>query len=382
MRLLFIGNADNPLLVDLALELKRSRAGCVIDIISDRASRHPGAARAFDRVLVPEGGGRMRTTRGLKFLWFVARYRQLLSRLAGGYDAVHVFYLSAIWGVLANSLARKGRRVIVTVFGSDVYRATAWLRPWQRILLRRADRITASNADTLEAARRIAPIDPSRCGIVRFGLRPLDHIERLRSEGDRAHHKRAMGILPDRIVVVAGYNASPYQHHAAIIDALKELGVERTRDIEVLLPMTMGGDAAYIRHVEARMVASGLSHRLFTHLMTDEEVARLRLATDIMVQVQPTDQLAGAMQEHLAAGTVVLTGAWLPYGVLREAGVRFWTVNAREEVRDALVAAIDELPERTRQCGGNARCIHDLSSWSVTAPRWSALYDAPPGAGR
>jgi hypothetical protein len=250
------------------------------------------------------------------------------------------------------------------------------------VLLQRADRVTASNADTLEAARRITSIDPARCRIVRFGLRPLDHIERLRREGDRAHHKRAMGILPDRIVVVAGYNASPHQHHAAIIDALRALGAERARGIEVLLPMTMGGNAAYIRGIEARMVASGLSHRLFTRLMTDEEVARLRLATDIMVQVQPTDQLAGAMQEHLAAGCVVLTGSWLPYGVLREAGVRFWTVDAREEVRDALVAAIDELPDRTRQCSGNARCIHDLSSWSVTAAGWSALYDAPLGAVR
>lgn len=379
MRLLFIGNADNPLLVDLALELKRLRAGCTIDIISDRQSRHPNAPRAFDRVLVPEGGGRLRTARGFKFLWFVARNRGLLARLEGGYDAVHVFYLSATWGVLAGGLARKAERLVVTVFGSDVYRTTAWLRPWQRRLLQRADRVTASNADTLEAARRIASIDPARCSIVRFGLRPLDHIERLRVEGDRAHHKRAVGIAPERVVVVAGYNASPHQQHAAIIDALKALGVERTKRIEVLLPMTMGGHTAYIRDIETRMKGSGLAYRLITRLMTDEEVARLRLATDIMVQVQPTDQLAGAMQEHLAAGSVVLTGSWLPYGVLREAGVRFWTVDARDEVRDALVTIMKELPERTSECSGNARCIHELSSWSVTAPRWSALYDGPVG---
>ena len=109
--------------------------------------------------------------------------------------------------------------------------------------------------------------------------------------------------------------------------------------------------------------------------MSDEDLARLRCATDIMVQVQPTDQLAGAMQEHLFAGSVVITGDWLPYGVLRDAGVRFWTVPDRAALTGSLRECLEELSVRQAQCVGNAVPIRGLSSWSHTAPQWSALYD-------
>jgi hypothetical protein len=118
-----------------------------------------------------------------------------------------------------------------------------------------------------------------------------------------------------------------------------------------------------------------LQHRVITDLMSDMDLARLRCATDIMVQVQPTDQLSGAMQEHLHAGSVVITGAWLPYGVLSDAGVRFWTINDRAGLAKELEACISELSDREAACVGNDAPIRALSSWSQTAPQWSALYD-------
>jgi hypothetical protein len=375
MRLLFVGNADNPLLVDLALELKRLRPGLVVDILSERASRHPRAGEAFDSIRFPEGGGWFGGTRGVKFFWFLLHYRALLKAVPDGYDVVHVFYLSAIWGALADALAAKGHRMIVSLFGSDVYRTNGILKPLQARLLKRADRITSANQDTLEAARGQYGVEPARGVIVRFGLRPLEHIDRLRAIGDRIAHKRAMGIPEERIVLAAGYNASPHQHHQAIIDSLCIIPKDRRGRLFVLVPMTMGGSSDQVARVRGMLAASGFDHRIITELMTDEEVARLRLATDIMVQVQPTDQLAGAMQEHLYAGSVVITGAWLPYRVLSDAGVRFWTIADRSGLAKELEMCMSELSDREAACAGNDAPIRALSSWSHTAPRWSALYD-------
>jgi hypothetical protein len=60
---------------------------------------------------------------------------------------------------------------------------------------------------------------------------------------------------------------------------------------------------------------------------------------------------------------------------LREAGVRFWTVNDRSELTTAVKACIQELSTRLTISLGNAAPIGALSSWSYTAPQWSALYD-------
>jgi hypothetical protein len=264
---------------------------------------------------------------------------------------------------------------VVSLFGSDVYRMTGALKPLQARLLARAFRITAANQDTLEAAREQYGVEPARGVIVRFGLRPLEHIDRLRATGDRAALKRAMGIPEERIVVAAGYNASPHQRHQEIIDALCAIPTDQRGRLFVLVPMTMGGSSDHVARVRGMLAASGFDHRVITDLMTDEEVARLRLATDIMVQVQPTDQLAGAMQEHLYAGSVVITGAWLPYRVLSDAGVRFWTVADRSFLAKELEVCIGELSSREAACAGNDAPIRALSSWSHTGPQWSALYD-------
>jgi len=160
-----------------------------------------------------------------------------------------------------------------------------------------------------------------------------------------------------------------------IIAAVRALPEEQRDRVFLVVPMTMGGDAAYIGEVKAACVASGLEHRVITGLMSDEELARLRCATDIMVQIQPTDQLSGAMQEHLFAGSLVITGAWLPYDVFREAGVRFWTVRDHTELGSAITRCLKELDGRRAECLGNADPIMRLSGWANNAPVWSALYD-------
>lgn len=373
MRLLFVGNADNPLLVDLALELKRLRVDTVIDIISERPSRHPNARAAFDSVRSPAMESRWRSVRGIKFFWFLSAYRRLLASVDNDYDAVHVFYLSGIWGALTSTVARKGRRLVVTLFGSDVYRTGAIMRPFQRRLLKRAAIITATNADTLAAARDLFGDELSLGRVVRFGLRPLDIIDEL-SSAPRASHKRELAIPEDRIVIVVGTNAARRQHHLEIIAAIRALPASRRSDLFMIVPMTMGGDRSHTEQVIEACADSGMEHRVITGLMTDEELARLRCAADVVIQVQPTDQLSGAMQEHLYAGSVVITGAWLPYDIFREAGVKFWTVSDRSELTHAVMACLDDLEARRHLCTGNREPIRQLSSWSVNARHWSALY--------
>jgi hypothetical protein len=105
----------------------------------------------------------------------------------------------------------------------------------------------------------------------------------------------------------------------------------------------------------------------------------LRSVTDVFIQVQRTDQLSASMLEHLYAGSVVITGGWLPYGQLTQRGIRFWTTPSIEQLTSELIACLDQLPERRAAVEANRDLVRRLASWSVTAPRWSALYDGPVG---
>ena len=375
MRLLFIANASSPLVQNLAIELKRCRPGLVIDIISDNKPPSTAASGAFDRIIAPSGGRWLRRTRGVKFLWFAWQHRRSLTRSSGGYDAVHLFYLSAIWGALANRLRSKAPRMLITLFGSDVYRSFWPLTWFQKRLLMRADRYTTSNPHTVGFARELFDLDLLPCDELLFGLRSLEHMRDLRAEF-RDGSRQLLGIDPESVVVACGYNGSSNQNHAAILKAVEGLPKELRDRLFLLLPMTSGGSMSYLRGIEAQLVDLGVPYRVFTSRLDDLDVARIRMATDILVQVQKTDQLSGSMIEHLYAGNVLLTGAWLPYALLTEHKLRYWTTSSLDQLGADLFKCISELETRRIMCAGNREIVWGLTAWERTAPRWSALYGA------
>lgn len=374
MRLLFVANADSPLVHNLALELKQLRPSLTIDVLSDVPPRSTDAERAFDAIIFPAGGGFLRRTRGLKFFWYIWQYARSLGRLPGGYDVVHVFYLSAIWGVLANRLKRKGTRMVITLFGSDVYRTYWPLSLLQCRLLDGADRFTSSNTHTLDVARKKFNRQLLPSVEILFGLRSLDVLNAM-PEGTRDSARAGFGIGPGAIVIACGYNASRNQNHMAIFEAISRLSAEVRQRLYLLVPLTSGGTATYVEEIRDRLVAMGVAHRVFVARLNDEEVAMVRCSTDILVQVQSTDQLSGSMLEHLFAGSVLLTGAWLPYGQMAEQGLTYWTTASLQTLGADLQTCILELDARRAACVRNRQVVWGMTYWCNTAPQWSALYD-------
>jgi hypothetical protein len=269
--------------------------------------------------------------------------------------------------------------MVLTLFGSDVYRTHWPLSILQRRLLLSGDLFTASNPHTLASARARFRLRLEPCvDDLLFGLRSLDHLAVL-DHGDRTGQLEGLGIPPGRTIVTCGYNGSVNQDHLAVLDALGRCPAEVRAQFHVVLPMMIGGADAYRRGVKERAISLGLDHTVLEHRLTDEQVAMLRSVTDVFIQVQRTDQLSASMLEHLYAGSVVITGGWLPYGQLTQRGIRFWTTPSIEQLTSELIACLDQLPERRAAVEANRDLVRRLASWSVTAPRWSALYDGPVG---
>jgi hypothetical protein len=79
--------------------------------------------------------------------------------------------------------------------------------------------------------------------------------------------------------------------------------------------------------------------------MTDEAIAYLRKATNILIQTQKTDAFSGSTQEHLFAQSVVITGEWLPYQSLKEKDIYFETIDSMTSLSKKLSDVIDNYAE-------------------------------------
>ena len=112
---------------------------------------------------------------------------------------------------------------------------------------------------------------------------------------------------------------------------------------------------------------------LDTHFHKGSELATYRCCTDILIQLQTTDQFSGAMQEVMASGGNVITGAWLPYEILKEKKVHFWTISEFAELTDAL-KGVTFNPITKEQALHNTDVINSLSNWNMVIANWVDLY--------
>lgn len=373
MHILFIGNAANPLLINLALELRRLDTGILIDILSDQPSSNKEADKVFNRIIAPDNLPRFSKIRGLKFFFLCLLIYRQLSRAEKKYDVIHIFYLSAVYGLWAGLLRSKAPKLIASVFGSEYYRSGSFVKKLQRRIIRRVDCVTAANEKTLRDLGVYYNVPETKLKLVRFGLRPLDYIKEI-TDLSRGVAKEKLGMPVGKSLIVCGYNASSIQQHHSIIDALEELQDEFSGQCILVFPFAMGGSDEYKSAVLKRIQALRFESRIIDKFLPDAELALLRRSADVMIQIQKTDQLSGAMQEHLFAGTLVITGAWLPYDVFISNGIYFKTIQAPEKLTDTLKDCLANLEAEQVKLTRNSEIIWRLSSWSVTGLNWQKLY--------
>jgi hypothetical protein len=138
--------------------------------------------------------------------------------------------------------------------------------------------------------------------------------------------------------------------------------------------MTYGNEIKYKELVIDNLNQFPFSQTTFSEYLDDIDNARLRLSSDIMIQLQANDQLSGAMQEHLFAGNVVITGAWLPYKLFRSKGIFFREIQEIANIGDELVYCLNNLDREKQKCIGNDEKIYSMSGWENTISDWVNVY--------
>lgn len=367
MTLLIIGNHNSVFTLEITRKLRDggmsvSHVDFVTLAIERDGEMDMHYADALKRMKMP---AKLRT---------MVRLRLLARMLAdASQDIVHFHYARWFYFLLIPIIKRLQKPVVVTVYGSDFYRIQGWERWLQRRFFRAADAVTFTNEATMHALLREDGTLKRKCFITRFGLTPLETIDRCRGM-DRENMRQALGVPALPVMVCCGYNANAGQQHLQIIGALQKLPESVRSRTLFLFPLTYGGTEEYKNSVKHALKASGLHYALLETFLRGEMNAYVRLLPDIMVNMLVSDQLSGSMQEHLYAGNCVIAGSWLPYAIFEKRGV----VMARADSFDALPLMLAEQIGKLHECeqhrDGNKRAIAALSRWDEVIRAWEALY--------
>ena len=296
--------------------------------------------------------------------------------LLAGFDLYHMHYLDV---ALEPALAAipENKPVVLSIWGSDLM-GTAGVDVYSQhmALCERADVITLRSLGMREIflskfGRRFL----SKIRLAKFGVALCEVIDQLNKKESRAAFCARHDIDPGKPIVCIGHSGSSADRHLQIVAALA--GVQGLHErISLVLPLTYGAEPGYIDALRAAIKQSGFSAALLTEYMSREEVAMLRLASDIQIALPEQDALSGAMCETLYAGNAVITGAWLPYTEFWDAGVWIERIPDIESLRDSLPRLVAERASLEPRLAGNRDKIRPLVDYTYSIGAWMDAYEA------
>ena len=376
MRILLTGDPASGFIRDYASNLRKyGPAGIRIDLFSTMT---PGAFVArpfFDRVFCYPHLGIYKHFKQSRFVVRLIWLFFFILRNGRKYDHIHIHYLLIDFAFLSPLFSLLGYRPVITVFGSDLLRISPSRKKALTGIIRHARLLTFANQEIRDRVCSYYRIDPSKTRICRFGLPPLDHIRDLDVQPPDALRYQ-LGLPEGKTVICVGSNFNSNQQHVKIMKSLAENEplAGMTERLHFVFPLTYGTETGYKQTLLKLLDNFPFSRTVLTEFLSDADNAALRRTCDIMVQLQEYDQLSGAMQEHLYAGNVVITGKWLPYLTFKERGVYFIEIDDVGQVGQAVHHAVVNLAAEKEKCRNNPRAIYDLSSWEANIHSWISLY--------
>jgi hypothetical protein len=307
--------------------------------------------------------------RGVLTKWFRAK---AMADLCAPYDVVDIHFFSDAYDRLIGELKSRGKKIKITIWGSDFYKARPARREKQRALLVLADIIQTETLQVAEDFKRVFPEVAGRVRIAHFGIQ-FDVIDQLLAADSQEGYKNLAGVAPGRTVLTCGTNGSEGHQHLKILESVEQLDQGIRERLFLILPMNYGGNQSYTERVRARAETTGIPFMILTTFLSLREMCKYRIASDITVTIQATDSLSSAIQEHIYTGEILVTGDWLPYGVLDEYGV-FYLKASLDSLGGVLADAIQNYSSYSEKCRSNREKISAFSAWDHVIGDWMDIY--------
>lgn len=267
--------------------------------------------------------------------------------------------------------------LIQTFWGSDIYRIKSWLtHEIQKETLRKSDIITTATPEMKFAL------------ITRYGSGFEDKIKTARFIHDRSFYKFADHFIQDtrwkseylqkfkipenKKIILFGHNAFKENNHLKFLDTLKIIPPEILNKYHVIFPLTYPEHQRdYIEKIKFHFNGLPSSFTFLTEFLNWEDMAKLKIVSDIYIHAPTTDGLSAFLTEFLYTGNLAIVGSWLPYKTFSKLGVKY----IEFDVFDELIKILQDLEFYSINYSGNREVIGENFNDKVIAKEWLKVFD-------
>lgn len=269
---------------------------------------------------------------------------------------------------LARTAKLKGKKIIISLWGSDFYFINDYANDWKIQLFDLSDLIICGSLTMKEDFMKVFPQYINKVTAQSYGLSQFEMLKELK----KGVKKRDTSFLDERSlgksIVTIGYSGRPWQQHFYVLDAIEKLPQSIKNNLFLLLPMTYDSEGHYRSYIKYRLDEMGIPYQILRERLSLVQNLSMRMVSDISIVIQKADAMSASVQEHLMAGTVLIAGDWLPYHELTEYGVYFQTTSY-DKLYEKILYVINNLDEEKVKCSKNTDIMYTLRSWNSVGPQ-------------
>lgn len=289
------------------------------------------------------------------------------------YDIVNIHAPLYYHSFLLNDIKSVTKYLVLTPWGSDVYRISNMERRIVKKLYDASNIVTGSyGLRFTQDVMRIYNIPETKMRNVTLFGDQIDYYMEHKDAISVEQAKNNFGIKEDSYVITCGYNASLGQRHMEIIDAIDKAKTNLPTNIVLLFPFTYGGSNEYKESVKKRVQELGFKGVYCETYLNLESLLKLRLATDMFIHIQTTDANNGSLKEYLYFDKNVINGGWLRYDDIEENDYRPYHVTPTvDDLSKVIERAYRQGPVPLRK---RVKETIEYYSYHNLVPKWIELF--------
>lgn len=366
-KILVIGNSSSIFVKDFCQQFVKNK--CIVDVLSIDNYCNIEGLRINKTINKNKPHGRLMGIISCQVGLF-----KIINELDSDYDCIVIHFIDIRLSFILSMLVKKTKRIVSVIWGSDFYRASSGFRKkLQGIIYRKSSAIAFTNPLTAEDFKKKWPnLKRIPLVIARFGLPVLDEIKNIRNKNIPRTALCDFFELPsNKVLILAGYNANLAQQQEFIIKQFSHVNIELREKAFIVFPLGYGNSLA--ENVIRKLLDTHeiKNFKILNKFYNFRDVAKLRSITDVLINIQPSDQFSGSMQETLFAGGRIIAGAWLPYAEISKNGASIIYVNTIDDVGTTIKQEILKGVSK-ENFGSKSICsyIDKSSSWQVNIKIW------------
>lgn len=255
------------------------------------------------------------------------------------YNIVNIHYPEYVFRYLLKDIRSCSDNIVLTPWGSDVYRISERKRKILQRVYDAADYVTGPGDRFTTDFMRIFNVPKEKLQLADIGSETIDYISENKSQLTTLEAKRKLGV-ESSYVISCGYNASVGQQHLKIIESIAKAKSCLPNNLILFFPVTYPKNPDYIEHLKEAVKESGLKAKWFTEYLDLQSLFELQMATDMFIHIQTTDANSTSLKEYILCEKNCVNGGWLKYDDIEEDGNKpFHVVENLEELDQVIVRA-------------------------------------------